>query len=130
MQRLIDACFELGREVAPRCYNARTRHGWRLAGYRYQPRRGSHRTPVLLGHGMSSNRWDVDGPERTWLARHLVRKGYDNCVVKLGGAGRSTRTRLCGTGRATHGRSPVSFPPPFAAGPRAPQPSLHAPDHV
>lgn len=91
MQRLIDAWFELDRKERPRRYQARTRDGWRLALYRYEPRRGAHRTPVLLCHGMSSNRWDMDGPGRISLARYLVRRGYDTWVVELRGAGRSTR---------------------------------------
>jgi pimeloyl-ACP methyl ester carboxylesterase len=91
MQRLIDAWFELGREMRPQRFTARTRDGWRLALYRYAPGRAAHRTPVLLCHGMSSNRWDMDGPGRISLARYLVRRGYDTWVVELRGAGRSTR---------------------------------------
>jgi pimeloyl-ACP methyl ester carboxylesterase len=91
MQRLIDAWFEFGREQYPHFYRAHTHDGWRLALYRYTPPPRSHRTPVLLCHGMSSNRWDVDGPGRVSLARYLVRRGYDVWIVELRGAGRSTR---------------------------------------
>jgi pimeloyl-ACP methyl ester carboxylesterase len=91
VQRLIDAWFGRDREVQPRAYTARTRDGWRLALYRYCPERGGHGTPVLLCHGMSSNRWDMDGPGRVSLARYLYRHGYDAWVVELRGAGRSTR---------------------------------------
>ena len=91
MQRFIDAWFERDRAERPRLYSAWTRDGWRLALYRYAARRGSHRTPVLLCHGMSSNRWDMDGPGRLSLARYLNRRGYDAWVVELRGAGRSTR---------------------------------------
>ena len=91
LQRVIDAWFERDRDVQPRSYWARTRDGWRLALYRYRPRRGAHATPVLLCHGMSSNRWDMDGPGRLSLARYLRRQGYDTWVVELRGAGRSTR---------------------------------------
>jgi pimeloyl-ACP methyl ester carboxylesterase len=91
MQRLIDAWFELGRGESPRTYRVRTRDGWRLALYRHEPRRATHRTPVILCHGMSSNRWDMDGPGRLSLTRYLARRGYDVWVVELRGAGRSTR---------------------------------------
>lgn len=91
MQRLIDAWFELGREPRPRRYDARTHDGWHLALYRYQPAKRSHHTPVLLCHGMSSNRWDMDGPGNVSLARYLLRHGYDVWNVELRGAGRSTR---------------------------------------
>ncbi|HVO27954.1 MAG TPA: alpha/beta hydrolase [Candidatus Margulisiibacteriota bacterium] len=91
MRRLIDTWFELGRQPRPRRYSARTHDGWYLALYRYLPARRSHPTPVLLCHGMSSNRWDMDGPGDISLARYLLRHGYDVWVVELRGAGRSTR---------------------------------------
>lgn len=91
MQQIIDAWFERGRAPRPQHFWAHTRDGWRLALYRYAPGRGSHRTPVLLCHGMSSNRWNMDGPGRVSLARHLLRRGYDVWIVELRGAGRSTR---------------------------------------
>ncbi len=91
MQRLIDAWFELGRQPRPQRYSTRTHDGWHLALYRYLPAARSHRTPVLLCHGMSSNRWDMDGPGDISLARYLLRRGYDVWVVELRGAGRSTR---------------------------------------
>jgi pimeloyl-ACP methyl ester carboxylesterase len=94
MQRLIDAWFELGRCERPRRYRARTRDGWQVALHRYEPQRGMHRTPVILCHGMSSNRWDMDGPGRLSLARYLTRRGYDAWVLELRGAGRSTRPSL------------------------------------
>jgi len=94
VQRLIDSWFEFGRPQQPSLHYARTRDHWRLALYRYTPRRGSHRTPVLLCHGMSSNRWNMDGPGRISLARYLVQRGYDTWIVELRGAGRSTRPTL------------------------------------
>lgn len=91
LQRVIDAWFERDRDAQPASYSARTRDGWRLALYRYQPGRSAHATPVVLCHGMSSNRWDMDGPGRLSLARYLRRQGYDVWVIELRGAGRSTR---------------------------------------
>lgn len=91
LQRLIDGWFERDRDVQPRSYSAHTRDGWRLALYRYHPPRGGHATPAVLCHGMSSNRWDMDGPGRLSLARYLRRRGYDVWVIELRGAGRSTR---------------------------------------
>jgi pimeloyl-ACP methyl ester carboxylesterase len=90
VQRLIDAWYERGR-TAPDCHWAHTRDGWRLALYRHQPPRRSHRTPVLLCHGMSSNRWDMDAPGQISMARWLQQRGYDVWVMELRGAGRSTR---------------------------------------
>ncbi len=93
-QRLIECWFERARPVAPRRYWARTRDGWHLALYRYRPPPTLHRTPVLLCHGLSSNRWNLDGPGRFSLARYLFARGYDAWVVELRGAGHSTRPRL------------------------------------
>jgi len=91
LQALIDAWFEFGREQKPRMYRARTHDGWHIALHRYLPAPRSHRTPVILCHGMSSNRWDMDGPGKVSLARYLVRRGYDVWVLELRGAGRSMR---------------------------------------
>ncbi len=94
MRALIDSWFERQREVQPRLYVVRTSDGWRLAVHRYDPGPESHRTPVVLCHGMSSNRWDMDGPGDISLARYLHRAGYDTWVAELRGAGRSMRPTL------------------------------------
>ncbi|MFQ5667853.1 MAG: alpha/beta fold hydrolase [Candidatus Binatia bacterium] len=91
MQRVIDAWFERGRTPRPQFHRIRTHDRWQLALYRYLPPKRRHQTPVLLCHGMSSNRWDMDGPGRISLARYLMLQGYDVWVVELRGAGRSTR---------------------------------------
>jgi pimeloyl-ACP methyl ester carboxylesterase len=65
-----------------------TRDGWRLAAYRYQ--RKTRRTPIILIHGMGSNRYNVDFPDqRISLAKYLYRKGFDVWVLELRGAGKS-----------------------------------------
>jgi len=91
LQAIIDAWFEFGRDQKSRMYRARTHDGWQIALHRYLPAPRSHRTPVILCHGMSSNRWDMDGPGKVSLARYLVRRGYDVWVPELRGAGRSMR---------------------------------------
>ena len=91
VQRVLDAWVDGGRQPQPTLHMAHTRDRWNIALHRYVPRRGSHRTPVILCHGMSSNRWNMDGPGRVSLARYLLRQGYDVWVVELRGAGRSTR---------------------------------------
>jgi pimeloyl-ACP methyl ester carboxylesterase len=77
-------------DEATRHYAA-TRDGWRITLYHHPPRRRAHATPVLLCHGMGSNRHNLDGPGRVSLARFLVRRGYDVWVLELRGAGRSRR---------------------------------------
>jgi alpha-beta hydrolase superfamily lysophospholipase len=84
-------------ETGPVRHEARTRDGWLLALYRYAPTEGGHAAPVLLCHGMGSNRFNLDGPGRTSLARFLHRRGYDVWLVELRGAGASRRgLRLVG----------------------------------
>lgn len=70
---------------------ARTRDGWQLALHRYRPKRRAHATPVILCHGMGSNRFNMDGPGTTSLARALHAAGYDAWVLELRGAGHSKR---------------------------------------
>lgn len=72
-------------------YFASTRDGWRIALHRYAAPPESHGTPVLLCHGMGSNRFNLDGPGRTSLARHLHARGFDVWLVELRGAGESRR---------------------------------------
>ena len=62
---------------------------WKLALYHY-PNRSSKKHPVLLVHGLGTNRFDVDFPMRHLsLARYLHNHGYDTWVVELRGAGKS-----------------------------------------
>jgi polyhydroxyalkanoate synthase len=75
---------------------AQTRDGVRLALYNYRPERlEPHRCPVVLCHGMGSNRCDLDYPVgETSLARYLCRTGHDVWVLELRGAGRSSKPRF------------------------------------
>jgi pimeloyl-ACP methyl ester carboxylesterase len=75
----------------PTLHYAVTRDGWRIALHHRAPARGGHATPVILCHGMGSNRFNMDGPGRVSLARHLQRAGYDVWGLELRGAGRSRR---------------------------------------
>ena len=78
-------------------FTAHTRDGWDIALHRYTPSRRAHATPVLLCHGMGSNRFNLDGPGNTSLARALHARGYDVWLLELRGAGQSRR-RLGPTG--------------------------------
>lgn len=68
-----------------------TRDGWRIALHHRPPRSSRHAAPVVLCHGMGSNRYNMDGPGRFSLARYLQRRGYDVWVLELRGAGHSRR---------------------------------------
>lgn len=76
---------------ADEVHHARTPDGWRVALSRYRPRERSRRHPVILCHGLASNRFAFDlGPEAS-LARHLRDRGYDVFALELRGAGLSDR---------------------------------------
>ncbi|MEB2343147.1 MAG: alpha/beta fold hydrolase [Deltaproteobacteria bacterium] len=75
----------------PTLHYARTRDGWRLALHHRAPARGGHGAALLLCHGMGSNRFNMDGPGRASLARHLQALGWDVWVLELRGAGLSRR---------------------------------------
>src|SRR5690606_26287692 len=74
-----------GPVAAPTLHYARTRDGWQLALHHRPPARGGHGTPLLLCHGMGSNRFNMDGPGRASLARHLQAAGFDVWVLELRG---------------------------------------------
>lgn len=62
--------------------------GWQLAAYRYPNRRRRH--PVLLVHGLGTNRFDVDFPDRRYsIAKYLHEQGFDTWVVEFRGTGKS-----------------------------------------
>ena len=67
----------------------RTRDGWRIALHNYS--RNSRKYPVLLCHGLGSNRHDLDYGREKSLAKFLHRNGYDVWVVELRGAGASSK---------------------------------------
>jgi len=79
---------------ADESHHAPTRDGWRIALHRYHPAATIDRParePVILCHGMLSNRFSVDLDERHSLARYLSRCGFDVWVMELRGHGASTR---------------------------------------
>ena len=79
---------------ADEAHFAPTSDGWDLALYRYRPGRPVEgREPVVLCHGMLSNRFNVDLDERVSLARYLRDRGFDTWVMELRGHGGSRRSR-------------------------------------
>jgi pimeloyl-ACP methyl ester carboxylesterase len=71
---------------------ATTRDGWQLAIGRRLPRGPERRPPVLLVHGLASNRWALDsGVESVSLAAHLSRAGFRTFSLDLRGHGDSRR---------------------------------------
>jgi pimeloyl-ACP methyl ester carboxylesterase len=78
-------------DATPSRHYAATGDGWRIALHHRPPPEGGHGAPVILCHGMGSNRYNVDGPGRFSLARFLHGRGYDVWVLELRGAGYSRR---------------------------------------
>ncbi len=71
-----------------------TGDGWRIALGRRRPRAPERRPPVVLCHGVATNRSALDfGLERWSLAAHLARAGLDCFAVDLRGHGDSRRAR-------------------------------------
>jgi len=71
-------------------YHALTDDGWKIALHRYVRR--TDRKPVLLVHGLASNRHNMDFPIKGLsLAQHLWEEGWDTWVIELRGAGKSSR---------------------------------------
>jgi len=75
------------------CYTT-TEDGWRIGVARYRPAEGGYSEPLLLVHGIASNRLNFDLTDRLSLAQHLCRAGFDTWVIDLRGRGHSVRPRL------------------------------------
>ncbi len=77
---------------------ATTADGWRLALVRYRAVSPSADAPpgepVLLVHGIASNRYNLDLTDDLSLARALAARGYDAWLLELRGRGLSMRPRL------------------------------------
>jgi pimeloyl-ACP methyl ester carboxylesterase len=71
---------------------AETRDGWKLALGTRRPRGAERPLPVLLVHGLASNRWALDsGVEEFSLAAHLAAAGFRTFSLDLRGHGDSRR---------------------------------------
>jgi pimeloyl-ACP methyl ester carboxylesterase len=71
-----------------------TDDGWRIAVIRYRPNGPPKQLPVLLVHGLASNRYNLDFMDDLSLARDLAGRGFDVWLVELRGRGYSLRPRL------------------------------------
>ncbi len=67
----------------------RTADGWRLALHRYGEQENSKGLPIILCHGLSSNRYVFDMPAAPSLARFLRARGHSVWVAELRGSGMS-----------------------------------------
>ncbi|MFQ5877860.1 MAG: alpha/beta fold hydrolase [Acidobacteriota bacterium] len=73
---------------------APTVDGWNLALYRYRPAArhpADGREPVVVCHGLLSNRFNVDLDDEHSIARYLREAGFDVWVMELRGHGGSVR---------------------------------------
>lgn len=75
------------------CYTT-TEDGWRIGISRYRPVDRKYAEPLLLVHGIASNRLSFDLTDRLSLAMSLARAGFDVWVVDLRGRGDSVRPKL------------------------------------
>ncbi|HMK36091.1 MAG TPA: alpha/beta hydrolase [Desulfomonilaceae bacterium] len=67
----------------------KTADGWRLAVHHYKAGENPDGYPVILCHGLSSNRFVFDLPGEASLARFLADRGRDVWVAELRGSGMS-----------------------------------------
>lgn len=76
-------------DTSPAIYFVNTQDSWRIAIHRYQPAQPSATAPVVLCHGLASNRFQVDLEGRS-LARYLAGLGFDVWIIEFRGAGFSS----------------------------------------
>lgn len=67
-----------------------TEDGILLALYRYRPAIKKSDCPVIMCHGMATNRFHLDNGADISIARFFQAAGYDTWVVELRGCGQST----------------------------------------
>jgi pimeloyl-ACP methyl ester carboxylesterase len=73
---------------------AETADGWKIAIARRTPRGEARLPPVLLCHGLSANRGNLDfGLDRYSLSLYLAQAGFDCFALDLRGHGGSVRVR-------------------------------------
>ncbi|MBI2337135.1 MAG: alpha/beta hydrolase [Deltaproteobacteria bacterium] len=78
----------------PIVHTVNTQDQWTLSLYRYPGDLKKTRYPVLLVHGLASNRFNLDFPDEDLnLAKFLHQAGFDTWIVDLRGAGAS-KTKL------------------------------------
>lgn len=69
-----------------------TQDGWQVALHHYPAQGPNQRsTPVILCHGISSNKYNWDLNDRHSFPAYIAAKGFDTYVVELRGSGQSTR---------------------------------------
>lgn len=70
--------------------------GWRLALHRRRlPGTAERRLPLLMVHGLGTNRHSLDLEPRFSLAGSLAARGFDVFILELRGTGESTRAPGC-----------------------------------
>src|SRR5262245_43087892 len=95
---LVTAAFVAGRwffveRYPDEIHYAKTGDGWQIAVTRYRPEKPNGREPVLLCHGIGTNRFNLDLTDELSLARALAAAGHDTWLVELRGRGLSTQPR-------------------------------------
>lgn len=68
-------------------YRVPTDDGARIALGRYFPSERKFKHPVVLAHGLGTNRFALDFDERYSLAQYLARRGFETWVLELRGRG-------------------------------------------
>lgn len=79
--------------VKDRCdnhYLVETEDGWKIALHNYRPLQIIHDYPVIVCHGLGSNKFSWDLGEKS-IARFLKSRGFDVWLIDLRGSGGSTK---------------------------------------
>ncbi|MBT6178396.1 MAG: alpha/beta fold hydrolase [Deltaproteobacteria bacterium] len=82
-------------ERSTEVFHIETSDGWSIAIHHYAPRGSTKQsTPVLLCHGISSNKYNWDLNDEYSFPDYIASKGFDTYVVELRGSGQSTKPGL------------------------------------
>lgn len=71
-------------------YFVETEDGWKIAIHNYKPEKILYKYPVIVCHGLGSNRFSWDLGKKS-IAKYLKNKGFDVYLVDLRGSGDSSK---------------------------------------
>ena len=82
-------------ERSTQVFHIETSDGWSIAIHHYAPKGAKKQsTPVLLCHGISSNKYNWDLNDEYSFPSYIAAKGFDTYVVELRGSGQSMQPGL------------------------------------
>ncbi len=78
------------KEPADYHYEIETEDGWKISLHHYKPEQVLYKYPVIVCHGLGSNRFSWDLGEKS-IGKYLKKKGFEVYLIDLRGSGESSK---------------------------------------